>query len=115
MESRYGPMGLRQEYTYDEVMRAISEKPLKLDYPKRIGLRTYEDIFFNNLINDGMAYQGEPQKSGFYHDMPRQPPSRPDVFLMLMMVREAEVEGAKDREVMAATAKVRAIPSEGYQ
>ena len=43
-------MGLRQEYTYDEVMRAISEKPLKLDYPKRIGLRTYEDIFFSNLI-----------------------------------------------------------------
>ena len=64
MESRYGPMGLRQEYTYDEVMRAISEQPLKLDYPKRVGLRTYEDIFFNNLVNDGMAYQGEPQRSG---------------------------------------------------
>ena len=80
MESRFGPMGLRQEYTYDEVMRAISEQPLKLDYPKRVGLRTYEDIFFNNLVNDGMAYQGEPQRSGFYHDMPRQPPARPDVF-----------------------------------
>ena len=63
MESRYGPMGLRQEYTYDEVMRAISQ-PLKLDYPKRVGLRTHEDIFFNNLVNDGMAYQGEPQRSG---------------------------------------------------
>ena len=46
MESRYGPMGLRQEYTYDEVMHAISEQPLNLDYPKRVGLRTYEDIFF---------------------------------------------------------------------
>ena len=80
MESRYGPMGLRQEYTYDEVMRPISDQPLKLDYPKRIGLRTYEDIFFNNLIHDGMAYQGEPQRSGFYHDMPRQPLSRPDVY-----------------------------------
>ena len=45
MESRFGPMGLRQEYTYDEVMRAISEQPLQLDYPKRLGLRTYEDIF----------------------------------------------------------------------
>ena len=80
MESRFGPMGLRQEYTYDEVLRAISEQPLNLDYPKRVGLRTYEDIFFNNLINDSMAYQGEPGKSGFYHDMPRQPPSRPDVY-----------------------------------
>ena len=80
MESRFGPMGLRQEYTYDEVMRAISEQPLKLDTPKRIGLRTFEDIFFNNLINDGMAYQGESHKSGFYHDMPRQPPARPDVY-----------------------------------
>ena len=80
MESRYGPMGLRQEYTYDEVMRAISEQPLKLDYPMRVGLRTYEDIFFNNLVNDGMAYQGEPQRSGFHHDMPGQPPARPDVY-----------------------------------
>jgi hypothetical protein len=45
MESHYGPMGLRREHTYDEVMRAISEQPLKLEHPKRMGLRTYEDIF----------------------------------------------------------------------
>ena len=80
MESRYGALGLRQEYTYDEVMRAISEQPLKLEHPKRVGLRTYEDIFFQNLINDQAAYAGDTGKAGFSHDQPRQPPPRPDVF-----------------------------------
>ena len=78
--SRYGPLGLRKEYSYAEIMRAIENQPLELQHPKRAGLKQYEDIFFNNLINDQMAYQGDPAKGGFAHDAPRQKPHRPDVF-----------------------------------
>ena len=78
--SRMGPLGLRQEYTYDEILRAIGQQPLDLPHPKRIGLKTYEDLFFNNLIHEQTAYQGDPAKSGFSHDVPRQPPHRPDVY-----------------------------------
>ena len=46
MESRFGPLGLRQEYTYDEVMRAISEQPLKLDYPKEGGVKNLRRYIF---------------------------------------------------------------------
>ena len=78
--SRMGPLGLRQEYTYDEVLRAIGQQPLDLPHPKRTGLKTYEDIFYSNLINDQTAYQGDHAKSGFAHDAPRPPPHRPDVY-----------------------------------
>ena len=45
MDRDYGPMGLRKNFAYDEVLRAIGQQPLDLPVPKRIGLKTYEDIF----------------------------------------------------------------------
>ena len=43
--SRYGPLGLRKEYSYAEIMRAIESQPLELPHRKRAGLKQYEDIF----------------------------------------------------------------------
>lgn len=79
MESSYGPMGLRREHSYAEVLRAV-QVTRDLLRPKRDGLKQYEDIFFSNLINDHAAYAGDALKSGFAHDQPRPPPERPDVF-----------------------------------
>ena len=73
-------MGLRLESSYEELIRAVSEQPLKLPHPNRVGLRTYEDVFFNNLVNDQAAYQGDHARAGFDHERPRQPPPRPDVY-----------------------------------
>ena len=80
MDRDYGPMGLRKNFDYDEVLRAIGQQPLDLPTPKRVGLKTYEDIFFNNLINDQSSYSGDAKKGGFSHELPYEPPARPDVF-----------------------------------
>ena len=58
MNREYGPMGLRKCFSYDEVLRAIAQQPLDLPVPKRVGLKTYENIFFSNLINDQSSYVG---------------------------------------------------------
>ena len=73
-------MGLRKNFDYDEVLRAIGQQPLDLPAPKRVGLKTYEDIFFNNLINDQSSYSGDVKKGGFSHEVPYEPPARPDVY-----------------------------------
>ncbi len=52
-------MGLRENFSYNEVLRAIVQQPLDLPIPKRIGLKTYEDIFFSNMINDQSSYAGD--------------------------------------------------------
>ena len=39
-------------------------------HPKRVGLKQYETTYFNNLINDQVAYQGDPSKGGFSQDAP---------------------------------------------
>jgi hypothetical protein len=80
MDRDYGPMGLRKNFDYDEVLRAIGQQPLDLPAPKRVGLKAYEDIFFNNLINDQSSYSGDAKKGGFSHELPYEPPARPDVF-----------------------------------
>lgn len=72
-------MGLRQEYTYDEVLRAV-ETPLEFNLPNRHGVKMFRDIFYNNLINDQATAQGDVAKAGFGHEAPHQPPPRPDVF-----------------------------------
>ena len=59
MNREYGPMGLRKNFSYDEVLRAIGQQPLDFLVPKRIGLKTYEDIFFSNMINDQSSYVGD--------------------------------------------------------
>ena len=48
--------------------------------PKRGGLKTYEDIFFSNLINDQTSYDGDIEKGGLSHEVPYEPPARPEVF-----------------------------------
>ena len=74
-------MGLRKSFSYDEVLRAIGQQPYSLEAPKRIGLKTYENIFFSNLINDQSSYVGgDVKKSGFSHEFPYEPPPRPDVY-----------------------------------
>ena len=80
MDRDYGPMGLRKNFDYDEVLRAIGQQPLDLPTPKRVGLKTYEDIFFNNMVNDQSSYSGDAKKGGFSHETPYEPPARPDVF-----------------------------------
>ena len=81
MDRDYGPMGLRKNFSYNEVLRAIGPQPLDLPVPKRVGLKTYEDIFFSNLINDQSSYVGgDVKKSGFSHEFPHEPPPRPDVY-----------------------------------
>ena len=73
-------MGLRKGFSYEEVLRAIGQQPLDLPAPKRTGLKTYEDIFFSNLVNDQSSYSGDSKKGGFSHEVPHEPPARPDVF-----------------------------------
>ncbi len=80
MDREYGPMGLRKAFDYDEVLRAIGQQPLDLPAPKRAGLKAYENIFFSNLINDQTAYDGSSKKGGFSHEVPYEPPARPEVF-----------------------------------
>ena len=63
MDRNYGPMGLRKNFSYDEVLRAIGQQPLDLPMPKRIGLNTYEDTFFSNMINDQSSYAGDLKKN----------------------------------------------------
>ncbi len=36
--------GFEENFSYDEVLRAISQQPLDLPVPKRVGLKTYEYI-----------------------------------------------------------------------
>ena len=64
MDRQYGPMGLRKNFGYDEVLRAIGQQPLDLPAPKRAGLKTYESILFSNLINDQSSYDGGAKKGG---------------------------------------------------
>ena len=66
MDRDYGPMGLRKNFNYDEVLRAIGQQPLDLPAPKRVGLKTYEDIFFSNLINDQSSYVGDLKKNRLF-------------------------------------------------
>ena len=80
MDRDYGPMGLRKNFSYDEVLRAIGQQPLDLPAPKRVGLKTYEDFFFSNLINDQSSYLGDLKKTGFSHEAPYEPPQRPEVY-----------------------------------
>jgi hypothetical protein len=80
MDRDTGPMGLKKQFAYDEVLRAIGQQPLDLEAPKRVGLKTYEDIFFSNLINDQTSYQGDTKKGGFSHETPYEPPAQSDVF-----------------------------------
>ena len=63
MDRDYGPMGLRKNFSYSEVLRAIGQQPLDLPVPTRVGLKAYEDIFFSNLINDQSSYVGDVQKN----------------------------------------------------
>ena len=66
MNREYGPMGLRKSFGYDEVLRAIAQQPLDLPVPKRGGLKTNENIFFSNLINEQSSYVGgDVKKAGF--------------------------------------------------
>ena len=69
-----------QNFSYNEVLRAIGQQPLDLPVPKRVGLKTYEDIFFSNLINDQSSYLGDVEKTGFSHEAPYEPPPRPEVY-----------------------------------
>ena len=116
MESRFGPLGLRQEYTYDEVMRAISEQPLKLDYPKRVGLRTFGDIFLTTLLTMAWLTKASLQKVAFI--MICQGSLQHDQMSILMpgLTMELEVEVEVDQvEGMVAMAKDLATHSEDYQ
>jgi hypothetical protein len=80
MDRETGPMGLKKNFAYDEVLRAIGQQPLDLPAPKRAGLKIYEDIIFNNLINDQTSYGGDVKKGGFSHETPYEPPAQPEVF-----------------------------------
>ena len=66
MDRDYGPMGLRKNFSYQEVLRAIGQQPLDLPVPARVGLKAYEDIFFSNLINDQSSYVGDLTKNRFF-------------------------------------------------
>ena len=65
MDRDYGPMGLRKNFSYQEVLRAIGQQPLDLPVPARVGLKAYEDIFFSNLINDQSSYVGDLKNTVF--------------------------------------------------
>ena len=78
MDSEHGPLGLKKQFSYGEVLRAIGQQPYDLPVPKRTGLKAYEDIFFSNLINDPASYNLK--KGGFSHETPYEPPAQSDVF-----------------------------------
>ena len=66
MDRDYGPMGLRKNFSYQDVLRAIGQQPLDLPVPARVGLKTYEDIFYSNLIKDQSSYVGDMKKNRLF-------------------------------------------------
>ncbi len=48
--------------------------------PARAGLRTWDNPFYPNMIQDQAAYQGDVAKSGFSHEAPFQLPQRDEVY-----------------------------------
>ena len=62
------------------MLRAIGQQPLDLPVPKRVGLKTYEDIFFSNMSNDQSSYVGDLKKACFSLEVPYEPPQRPEVY-----------------------------------
>ena len=66
MDRDYGPMGLRKNFSYQEVLRAIGQRPLDLPVPARVCLKAYEDIFYSNLINDQSSYVGDMKKNKLF-------------------------------------------------
>ena len=80
MDRETGPFGLKKQFTYQEVLRAIQQQPYDIPVPARVGLRTWDDPFYQNMIQDQASYQGDVAKSGFSHEAPFQPPPRDEVF-----------------------------------
>ena len=100
MDREYGPMGLRKNFSYNEVLRAIGQQPLDLPIPKRIGLKTYEDIFFSNMINDQSSYAGDLKKQAFRmklptnrHKDPRFTTTRGQMLAPILLMHPMEVVG----------------------
>ena len=89
-------MGLRKNFSYDEVLRAIGQQPLGLPVPKRIGLKTYEDIFFSNMINDQSSYAGDPKnrlfaRSSHRHKDPRFTTTQGQMLAPILLMHPMEV------------------------
>ena len=74
MDRETGPFGLTKQFSYQEVLRAIQQQPYDIPVPARVGLRTWDDPFYQNMIQDQASYQGDVAKSGFSHEAPFQPP-----------------------------------------
>ena len=80
MDRETGPFGLKKQFSYQEVLRAIQQQPYDILVPARVGLRTWEDPFYQNMRQDQASYQGDVAKSGFSHEAPFQPPQRDEVY-----------------------------------
>ena len=80
MDRETGPFGLKKQFSYQEVLRAIQQQPYDIPVPARAGLRTWDDPFYQNMIQDQASYQGDVAKSGFSHEAPFQPPPRDEVY-----------------------------------
>ena len=80
MDRETGPFGLKKQFSYQEVLRAIQQQPYDIPVPARVGLRTWDDPFYQNMIQDQASYQGDVAKSGFSHEAPFQPPPRDEVY-----------------------------------
>ena len=62
------------------MLRAIQQQPYDIPVPARVGLRTWDDLFYQNMTQDQAAYLGDVAKSGFSHEAPFQPPPRDEAF-----------------------------------
>ena len=80
MDRETGPFGLKKQFSYQEVLRNIQQQPYDIPVPARVGLRTWDDPFYQNMIQSQAAYLGDVAKSGFSHEAPYQPPPRDEVF-----------------------------------
>ena len=85
MDREYGPMNLRKQNQLRRGAASDRTTALDLPVPQRVGLKTYEDIFFSNLINDQSSYLGDVKKPGFSHEAPYEPPQRPEVYYDAML------------------------------
>ena len=80
MDRETGPYGLKKQFSYQEVLRAIQQQPHSIKVPPRAGLRQWDDPFYQNLIQGQGAYLGDVAKSGFSHEAPYTPPPRDEAF-----------------------------------
>ena len=50
MDRESGPLGLKKQFSYQEVLQNIQQQPYDIQVPARAGLRQWDDPLYQNLL-----------------------------------------------------------------